>query len=54
MDHVLLEKVKTATTVHEDLRKVESINNWVEDQCGRASVMDTSRIVSAFESDRTG
>ena len=28
---ILIEQVQTATTVHEDSRKMESINDWVED-----------------------
>ena len=33
-DSVLIEQVETDAAVHEDSRKVESVNDWVEDQCG--------------------
>mgnify|MGYP005835150677 CR=1 FL=1 len=32
--YILIEQVQAAATVHEDSRKVESINDWVENQCG--------------------
>ena len=31
--YILIEQVQAAATIHEDSRKVESINNWVKDQC---------------------
>ena len=31
---ILIEQVEVVATVHEDSCKVESINYWVEDQCG--------------------
>ena len=33
-DCMVIEKFEAAATVHEDSREVESINDWVEDQCG--------------------
>ena len=32
--YILIEQIEATATVHEDLCQVESINDWVEDQCG--------------------
>ena len=50
----MIEQVKVAAAIHEDSREVESVNDWVKDQCGRTSVAVTGRMVSAIESDRIG
>ena len=52
-DGVLIKHVKTVAAVHEDSREMESIDDWIEDQGGRTSMMDTGRVVSAIEGDRT-
>ena len=31
---ILIEQVQAAATIHEDSLQMESINDWVEDQCG--------------------
>ena len=47
-------QIETAAAVHKDSREVESVNNWIEDECSRTSMMDTGLMVSAVKSDRTG
>ena len=31
---ILIEQIQAAATIHEDSREMESINDWVKDQCG--------------------
>ena len=50
---ILIEQVQAAATVHHDSSEVKSVNDWVEDQSCRTSMMDTGRVVLAIEGDRT-
>ena len=50
---ILIEQVQATTTVHKDSCEMESVNDGVEDQCGRTAMTDTGRMVPAIKSDRT-
>ena len=51
---ILIEQVQATAAVHEDSCEMKSVDDWVENQCGEAAMMDTGRMVPAIESDRAG
>ena len=48
-----MEQVQAAATVHKDSSEVKSVNDGVEDQCGRTAMTNTGGVVPAIEGDRT-
>ena len=42
---ILIEQVQAAAAVHKDSSEVKSVNDGVEDQCGRSAMTDTSGVV---------
>ena len=50
---ILVKQVQAAAPVHKDSSEVKSVDDGVQDQCGRTAMTDTGRVVPAIESDRT-
>ena len=52
-DGVLVKQVKTTAATHEDSHEVEFVNDWVEDQSCRSSMLDIGWVILSIEGDWT-
>ena len=50
---ILIDQVQAAAAIHKDSSEVESVDDGVQDQCGRSAMTDTSGVILAIEGDRT-